>query len=64
MIRDQQRVGGGQGRTPYVAQELYLGWTETELPEVVGRQLAALAGLGLLQPVPEVLILLLILIQI
>jgi glycerol-3-phosphate O-acyltransferase len=38
---------------PYVAQELYLGWSEAELPQMVGRQLAALAGLGLLQPVPE-----------
>jgi glycerol-3-phosphate O-acyltransferase len=38
---------------PYIAQELYLKWTEAELPAFVDQQLAALAALGLLQPVPE-----------
>ena len=38
---------------PYVAQELFMRWTESELPEMVERQLAAMAALGLLQPVPE-----------
>jgi len=37
---------------PYVAQELYLPWSEAELPDVVGRQLAALADLGLLVAMP------------
>ena len=34
---------------PYIAQELYLRWSEPELPQVVERQLQALAGLGLLR---------------
>jgi glycerol-3-phosphate O-acyltransferase len=38
---------------PYIAQELYLKWSEEELPQVVERQLAALAGLGLLRKVPQ-----------
>jgi glycerol-3-phosphate O-acyltransferase len=33
---------------PYVAAELHLRWTEAELPDVVRRMLAALAGLDLL----------------
>jgi glycerol-3-phosphate O-acyltransferase len=34
---------------PYVAQELYLRWSEQELPQVVEQQLQALATLGLLR---------------
>ncbi|MFO1399633.1 MAG: glycerol-3-phosphate 1-O-acyltransferase PlsB [Steroidobacteraceae bacterium] len=34
---------------PYIAQELYLRWSEQELPQVVEEQLQALAGLGLLR---------------
>ncbi|MCC7461175.1 MAG: glycerol-3-phosphate 1-O-acyltransferase PlsB [Gammaproteobacteria bacterium] len=34
---------------PYVAQELYLRWSEQELPQVVTEQLQALAALGLLR---------------
>jgi glycerol-3-phosphate O-acyltransferase len=33
---------------PYVAAELFLRWSEAELPDVVARTLEALAGLGLL----------------
>ena len=33
---------------PYVAQELYLRWSEQELPQVVEQHLQALAALGLL----------------
>ncbi len=34
---------------PYAAAELFLRWSEAELPEVVGSMLAALASLGLLE---------------
>jgi glycerol-3-phosphate O-acyltransferase len=34
---------------PYVAAELFLRWSEAELPEVVARTLEALASLGLLE---------------
>jgi len=43
---DVQRLAGRI--YPYVAAELFLRWSEAELPEVVVQTLAALAGLGLI----------------
>jgi len=34
---------------PYIAQELFLRWSEAELPQVVERLLASFVGLGLLE---------------
>jgi glycerol-3-phosphate O-acyltransferase len=44
---DVQRLAGRI--YPYVAAELFLRWSEEELPAVVAHTLAALAGLGLLE---------------
>lgn len=44
---DVQRLAGRI--YPYVAAELFLRWSEAELPEVVARTLEALAGLGMLE---------------
>jgi glycerol-3-phosphate O-acyltransferase len=44
---DVQRLAGRI--YPYVAAELFLRWSEEELPEVVARTLEALAALGLLE---------------
>jgi len=44
---DVQRLAGRI--YPYVAAELFLRWSEAELPEVVARALEALSGLGLLE---------------
>ncbi len=38
---------------PYIAQELYLRWTEAEVAGVVDQLLAALADLGLLEPAAD-----------
>ena len=38
---------------PYVAAELFLRWSEAELPQVVERMLESLAGLGLLEAAGE-----------
>ena len=38
---------------PYIAQELFLGWPESDVPAVVDRILAALTELGLLERLPD-----------
>jgi len=38
---------------PYIAQELFLAWPESELAAAVDRMLAALAGIGLLERAPD-----------
>jgi glycerol-3-phosphate O-acyltransferase len=48
---DVQRLAGRI--YPYVAAELFLRWSETQLPAVVAQALAALAHLGLLLAGPE-----------
>jgi glycerol-3-phosphate O-acyltransferase len=48
---DVQRLAGRI--YPYVAAELFLRWSEAELPEVVARALEALAALGLLETSAE-----------
>jgi glycerol-3-phosphate O-acyltransferase len=44
---DVQRLAGRI--YPYIAAELFLRWSEAQLPEVVAHTLEALAGLGLLE---------------
>ena len=39
---------------PYIARELFLRWSEKELPEVIEGVLAAMARLGLIEPEPAV----------
>jgi glycerol-3-phosphate O-acyltransferase len=47
---DVQRLAGRI--YPYVASELFLRWSEAELPEIVVQMLEALASLGLLEVEP------------